>query len=388
ILNTASQIQTSDYFKNIPLVEKNLLKSKLFAYDEWMKIYESTLKSRHEQYGQIKRSKEFIIDQTKKSLKPYITQYKLYEEALSSSSARKGLFSDYLISRGLAEPFIVYRIDYFIKSVTDMYQIMAPKQFTREDEMNGVFGKYGCYDKFMKEELIFNFDHGLICDFPWITEEWVEEKVQEITKSHYWNSDRTYFTFHKLKTQRAVAELPMGGGNIMNEDTDFTHTMFLMSRNVFVSKMLELKAKEEEVEHYVDKMLGIIPKVKGKKIIKYEKKRGTEYLVDGKVYDSKKKMIEVYSLDEYTLMEYKTPSKLIAQIKEILYINFKIRAIGGPYEHHFYKGINKTFFKGYVQARFNTICGMFLRRIDVEGKITPLEPRDGQKIFQTQIDSL
>jgi len=386
-LDNASKIEADTYFKNMPTVEKNLLKSKLNAFNEWMAIYESTLKSRLEQYDQVRKSKEFIIKQTRESLKPYITQYKLYKESMSSTAERKKQFSNFMRHVGASEPFAAHMVHYVFKTLDDPYPIMAPKQFTREDEMNGVYGKYGCYDKFMKEELVFNSDYGLICDFPWLTEEWVEEKVKEITSAKYWNKDRIYTTFFKVVTKKTITEMPMGQGNAIMEDADFITSMFVMSRNIFAAKMLELLAKEEELEQYIDKTLGLVPAVPGRKIIFYEAKGFFDYFVEGKKYESKAKMLEAYPEDKYNLIKRKETNALVEGIKDILFINFNITGATGPYEHQFFKAVNKIFLKGPAASKFNGLCGMIMSRMNIEGPITPLQP-EGEKTYQTQIDGL
>ncbi|MCK5176477.1 MAG: hypothetical protein KAQ92_02010, partial [Candidatus Aenigmarchaeota archaeon] len=361
-----------------------LLKSKLTAYNEWMQIYQSTLKSRLDQYGQIKRSKEFVINQTKESWKPHITQYKLFKDALSSAGKLKNEVSFFMKQIGSQEPFESFMVNYLVKGLTDPHQTMAPNQFVREAEMDGAYGKYGCYDKFMREELVFNFDHGLICDFPWITEEWVEKEVKAITSAGYWKKNKLYFNFFKLQSNKTITELPLGNGNAIMEDADIIASMFVMSRNVMAAKMLELAAKEEEAVLYVDKMLGLVPKVNGRKIIKYETK-GFNYVVGGNVYDSKAKLLETFPKDKFNLVRHKKPSKLIESIKDMFFINFDFRVPGGPYEHQFHRSLNKIFLKGPVIQRYNGLCGLILKRMNIEGPITPLQS-EGMKIFQDQIN--
>ncbi|OYT34168.1 MAG: hypothetical protein B6U87_02480 [Candidatus Aenigmarchaeota archaeon ex4484_52] len=380
-----------NFFKKIPEEKKNLLKAKLSQFNEWMKIFSNTIKFRLEQALELKRSKEFIIKEAKEAIKPYIIRYKLLKESLSSEAARKKIYSTFGKQiAGYPDFYTFHKVNYLFKSLDDPYPLMHPKQFVVEAAEEGHYGKYGCYDDFMKYELIFNFDHGLICDFPWITEEWIEEKIKEIQKEEtfqgpYWNKNRLYYTFHKITTDGAIGQIPFGLGNPVNEDTDFVQTMFLMSRNVFMSKILEIKAKEEEMERYVNNMLGIIPKIKGRKIIKYEK-QGGKYIVDGNVYESKTKFFEAFQKEKFNLIEYKKPNELIQEIKDILNINFSISTSNGPYENQFFKTINKIFLK-LIKARFDFITGLFLKRMNIEGPILP-PPKEGVKLYPFMMEGL
>ena len=62
-----------------------------------------------------------------------------------------------------------------------------------------------------------------------------------------------YYIFMDFDVLRVGARLPIGE----IEDITFTIKNFVISQNVLLVKLLELKCREIELEHYIDEMLGV-----------------------------------------------------------------------------------------------------------------------------------
>jgi hypothetical protein len=62
-----------------------------------------------------------------------------------------------------------------------------------------------------------------------------------------------YYMFIDFDVLRVGTRLPVGE----MEDITFTISNFVVSQNVLLVKILELKCREIELEHYIDEMLGV-----------------------------------------------------------------------------------------------------------------------------------
>jgi hypothetical protein len=119
------------------------------------------------------------------------------------------------------------------------------------------------YDDWTKRNLIFNDKMGLIVKYPWITDEWIKDRETEFFSggAPWMNKNRQYYSFFQIKFERTNMRTATGDEI---EDGVFDVNMVAMSQNVLFVKLLELKAKQEEFNKYVDDLLGIPHPIHGR----------------------------------------------------------------------------------------------------------------------------
>jgi hypothetical protein len=112
------------------------------------------------------------------------------------------------------------------------------------------------YDQWTQREVIFHPTRGLICEYPWLTKKWVDDKVDEIKKAtpRLMNLERLYYSFFEISFNRSNIRLADG---TEIEDTVFDINTMFLSQNALLVKILELRAKEEEMERYVNRLIGL-----------------------------------------------------------------------------------------------------------------------------------
>ncbi|MFH0837435.1 MAG: hypothetical protein V1870_04860, partial [Candidatus Aenigmatarchaeota archaeon] len=187
----------------------------------------------------------------------------------------------------------------------------------------GVYNPVDPYDDWTKENLIWDEDHGLVATYPWITEQWVNARVAEILGKtiHDISGDpwmwgkRNYYTLIIVKLLKNNLRFPDG---LEIEDGIFSLSAILMSANVMLVKLLELKAKQYELEKYIDEMLGLKSK-----------------FLEGRKYEPKKKWFNI-----------KLP------------LNLKFRRYG-PYEN----SMNDRVTKGYLTPMARYAYGPLVNKI-------------------------
>lgn len=278
-MESAEDVKKKERLKNLPTVEKRVLEVKYKAYEDWLKVLESTIKNRLERMHQLKRSREKTLDEYREWLKPYIVRHKFIEEMLQHDSLRKGFTTHILRSQGNAVSFGEAKIWFWKPLFMAEDRPIQAEIVAKDDRLKPM-------DEWAEQNLIFNFKSGLIADFPWITKDWVEEYVDnkkgvvkgtgpaKITKAD------PYYNFLLMTYEKALIRFPSGEEE---EDGEFKCSNFVMSMNIMAAKVLEQKATEQDMENYVDDVLGL-PKAgrscaEGKTIVGYNKQFG-KYRLD------------------------------------------------------------------------------------------------------------
>lgn len=226
----------------VVLVTKNKL------YIEWKEIFKEAIKYRYKRLSELLAAKQKEIEYYRDWLKPYIARYKLIREMYEVPSKIKEAFESFISAAEVAAANKILLWTWTEIVIPEIHRLAIErkaKEFIVEP-----------YDDYIKREFIFNPEgnngDNLISEFPWITREWVEEKVKEI--KGMLDKDTLYYTFIEMEIDRMTLAMP-GGKEI--EDITFVIKTHAMSQNLLLVKLLELKAKEEEFERYIDQLLGV-----------------------------------------------------------------------------------------------------------------------------------
>ena len=184
------------------------------------------------------------------------------------------------------------------------------------------------YDAWTKRNLIFNKEQGLIADYPWITDEWVKKQIKGFypPQNRWMIPNKLYYGFFLVQMQKT--NIRMASGAELENSDFYVNTVFL-SQNAMLAKLLELRAKQEELNRYVEELIGTGPK----KILGSVPgmPESTDY------YDPIRKFFDWFSL------------------------NFAFRK-GGPYERDFEDRYTKFYAPG-VMDKYRQITGFIKRKM-------------------------
>jgi len=232
--------------EGVVLVTKN----KLFM--EWKRLFGNEVKNRYSRIRGLVRSRATSVDQYREWLKPVIARHKMLKEGLETPGQRAKALITPIKMPGSATS----------SAVIEMWawKDFAPAEIFRggtEDIAKLVAGaekyKLTPYDNWTKHNLIFNKNHGLILEYPWITDAWVKQALKDF-KERAWLTNKIYYSFFIITLDRTNMRDPTGSEL---EDGIFDVNLVVMSQNVLFTKLLELKAKQEELNMHIDKLLGI-----------------------------------------------------------------------------------------------------------------------------------
>ncbi len=297
-------IEEGGKLSHIPEVEKQVLRSKWKAYEDWLRIFESNVRTRVEHLRTMVRSRERTLEEWRERAKPIILRYKMINDALSSASVRKSM--PHVFFRLVGHATAIISIDIWLWKNYPLFE-----EFPTPGELRAkVIGEIHPYNSWTKEHLVFHPDVGLIADYPWMTEEWVETKASGILSKMNWKGRYYHFYIFMPVTLEKVNLRLANGSEI--EDGTFNITNWVLSSNVMFCKLLELEAIKEENEIYVDEFLGIKHRIPGRPVVFYRKEKGEQKILQGHynairnfVFENGGTSIELPPLQTYTVKELK-----------------------------------------------------------------------------------
>lgn len=237
----------------VVLVTKNKL------YIEWKNLFLPEVAARYGRILELAGSRKKSVVEYREWVKPYIARHKMIEEGLSDPTRRSTMRTSFMTPVGHALSFsqiIIWTWKDFISP--EIYKV--PGEYFAKKRIDP-------YDPWTKKNLIFDENHGLIVKHPWITDDWIKQQRDEFLfgSSPTWmNKNREYYSFFIIKLNRSNMRTATGDEI---EDGIFDVNLVVMSQNALFVKLLELKAKQEEFNRYVDNLLGIPRRVPGSRTV-------------------------------------------------------------------------------------------------------------------------
>ncbi|MFC2143636.1 hypothetical protein ACFLQN_04530 [Candidatus Aenigmatarchaeota archaeon] len=226
----------------VVLVTKNKL------YQEWKKIFEPQLKMRYQRIRELVRSRGMSVKEYREWLKPIIARHQLIKEGLARSSERKRMTTFFITSGGQATSSHLTEV-FAWRDMTMPEFYKVPGELIAKKNITP-------YDTWTKKNLIFHKDQGLITEHPWITDAWAKEKLQEMYDDAWLKSHALYYSFFVIRLSRTNIRTATGAET---ENGIFDVNAIFMSQNAVFAKLLQLKAREEELDRYVSDLLGLSP---------------------------------------------------------------------------------------------------------------------------------
>ncbi|MFH1420480.1 MAG: hypothetical protein ABIG30_00770 [Candidatus Aenigmatarchaeota archaeon] len=335
-MESEDDLEKKERFKDLPSVEKNMLRTKWRAYKEWRdKLFAKEVAERYRRISELVRSREKSIKEYREWLKPYIVRHRLLQESLGDTGRRKRALSDWYHSTGHATSQDMVTI--WAWKATLPYELQkTPGELIAQEAVD-------VFNQWTKKNLIFNKKHGLISDYPWITDEWVESQRKSIEKMA--KPDKWYYAFVIIETNRTNLRL-QNGSEI--EDAVFKMKGFHFSNNALAMKLLEKAAKEEEMERYVNELLGM--PLSGKEETPEQTKKHEKMM---KKFETKENMFD----------------KISGSLSNVG-LDFQFLKSRGPYERDFDDRIVKWYLRRLASARYIPIVKFLKERCGYGGKMT------------------
>jgi len=309
---------------DVSKAEAVVISTKNRLYREWKQLFVPEIKGRYERIMQLIRSREASVENYRNWLKPHIARHKLLNEGLEHKKGRDLFKTSDIYQVGAATSFSSIKFwtwrDF---EPVEAFRHGGSEQLAKERAE----GKLKAYDEWTKKHLIFHPEHGLITDYPWITDKWAGGFQETFYQRRWMLRNKLYYSFFPIDFLKGSFKTATGEEF---DDSIFNITAIYMSENVLYTKLLELEAKKVDFNHYVDRLIGVIdPECQ---ICKHET-GGSEKAM----YDYKESVFE----------------KMNNILKEIgLGMSFFKK---GPYERDFDERITKLHLSGMAGIRYAPI---------------------------------
>lgn len=301
----------------VVLVTKNKL------YHEWKKLFMGQLKDRYMRMHELVRSRKRSVEEYRDWLRPVIARHQLLKEGLQAEGTRNVFKTSHIWAIGHALSFSVITL----WTWKDFLPPEIYKGGSEDYAKKPVLPANKPIDKWTLDNLIFGERQGIINRYPWITKEWCEQKLKDFHQPPGWLTRKPYYSFFEIKLEKGNIRTPTGDEI---EDGVFDVNLVVMSKNVLFVKLLELEAKREELNKYIDSLLGVKRDVAGSSYnpeIRKDKFRHA------------KKFMDTFGLDKFQF--------------------FKGR---GPYERDFEDRITKYYLAPIAGGRYAPITGFIKKK--------------------------
>lgn len=333
---------------DVSKAEAVVLTTKNKVYQQWKRLFEPQLKERYSRIMGLVKSREKSVEHYREWLRPYIARHMMIDEALSrrGDSGIGGFKTGFIHTAGSAVS-------------SSKITLFAWRELTLPDVFKGgterlareiAEGKLNVekLDKWTLKNLIFHPNHGLITKHKWITEEWVEKqrKWMYSPESGSWlHKNKLYYSCFIINLDKINIRSPTGSEL---EDGVFDVNSILMSNNALFVKLLEIRARQEDMDRYIDELMGI----------EWKKPEGRTIVFSKEEYKK-------YSKGEATLI--KEESDVDRRIKKLLdFFGISMSLVKrGPYERDFIDRLTKYWSAALGGQRYRPIVEFIKRKMSM-----------------------
>lgn len=252
--------------KGISKAEAVILTTKNKLFIEWEKMFKDTAADRYNSLKSLVASRKKTVEEYRDWIKPYLARFK---------SMKLGHENIGGVLESAKTPYELAGQASFANGITIWaWKNFMPSEF-RKPSVESIY-KVPIADKFAVDHFIKDEKVGLACNsfYPQlrnklkdpktgeeleatVADKMIEDIVKkEWTKENGLDPDSLYYILFIIDINRTGGKMP----GYEFEGAEFNVKTFLVSQNVMLVKMLELKLREQEIENYFDQILGISDK--------------------------------------------------------------------------------------------------------------------------------
>ncbi len=251
--------------KGISKAEAVILTTKNKLFIEWKNMFKGAAMERYGQLKSMSDSRKKTVEEYRNWLKPYIARFKAMKLGHESM---EGILASAKTPYELAG-----QASFANKMVLWAWKAYTPSEFRKPSIESTYSVKIA--DDFIVNNIIKDKNVGLASEkfYPRLNEKTTkkdkngnviestvaDDMIGEIISDSYWKGDNGldknshYYVFFEIDVMRLGSKIPA----YEMEDITFSVKAYMLSQNVMLVKMLELKLREKEIEKYFDQILGL-----------------------------------------------------------------------------------------------------------------------------------
>jgi hypothetical protein len=245
---------------DVSMAEATVLKTKDRLFKEWKTTFFPAVKSRYARVSSLLQARKKSVDEYRNWLKPYIAKYKVMKEA---DEANPGMWAtDAYTTPGFGQSEGMLTTRLWVWKVFRVWESGKPGSY-RESPGRHKGWVINPFDDFARRWIKrVEYRYNVRIDDKDVSAVLDEAVPDEITKKRLgientmMDKNWLYYIFFDLKVLLSLLRTPPPEGMETDNLMFYPLRTYYVSQNVLLVLLLELKAKEAQMAHYVDELIG------------------------------------------------------------------------------------------------------------------------------------
>lgn len=331
---------------DVSMAEATVLKTKDRLFKEWKATFFPAVKTRYARIQALLQARKKSVEEYRNWLKPYIAKYRVMKEADEDNPAQ--WVSDAYTTPGFGQSEAMVKTRLWVWKVFRVWEMGKPSSYKEKKQKDWVLNPYDDFVRRWKKRIEYKYEVK-------IEDKDVEAVLEEARKFHpgiefrQMEPDFLYYIVFDMKILLSLLRTPPPEGMETDNMMFYPLVTYYISQNVMLLMLLEMKARESQMVHYIDELIGasnleedifrhVEEEFEGKEEKKGALKRTKERLHDFKVWATRH-------------------SSITMRIAHLF-----VRP--GPYESIFYERVSKTYSRA-VGAYYGQITGFIKDKMHV-----------------------
>jgi len=239
---------------DVSAAEATVLKTKNMLYKEWKELFLPVVKERYARVENLARARKKSVDEYREWLKPYIAKFRAMKE-LDEKDAKAWVSNAYVTPGfGQSEASVDTRL-WVWRSITIVEAGMPTAKMTKR----GANWEIDPYDDWVRSwQKLIEYKYELKFD-----DKDISDMLNQILSTEGWQfevrpmyPDDLYYILFDMQWVLSLLRTPPPEGIESDNLMIFPIKTWIMSQNALLVYILELKAKEHAMEHYINEIIG------------------------------------------------------------------------------------------------------------------------------------
>ena len=239
---------------SVSAAEATVLKTKNILYNEWKCMFLPVVKERYARIENLAQARKKSVDEYKEWLKPYISKFKAMQELDEKNPAAWVTDAYTTPGFGQSEAMVGTRL-WVWKSISVVEMGKPPAVYTKKGGKWEIY-PYDDWVKSWKKLIEYKYELKIEdTDVDKLLSDAISKEKLQFENQPMYPEDLYYILFD-INVLLSLLRTPPPEGIETDNLMIFPMSAWIVSQNALLIYMLELKAKEAAIEHYINEIVG------------------------------------------------------------------------------------------------------------------------------------
>ena len=239
---------------SVSAAEATVLKTKNILYNEWKCMFLPVVKERYARIENLAQARKKSVDEYKEWLKPYISKFKAMQELDEKNPAAWVTDAYTTPGFGQSEAMVGTRL-WVWKSISVVEMGKPPAVYTKKGGKWEIY-PYDDWVKSWKKLIEYKYELKIEdTDVDKLLKDAISKEKLQFENQPMYPEDLYYILFD-INVLLSLLRTPPPEGIETDNLMIFPMSAWIVSQNALLIYMLELKAKEAAIEHYINEIVG------------------------------------------------------------------------------------------------------------------------------------